>query len=195
MQKGDIEDYIKKLQKLERDLSSDDADISLIKDLDNLLSSLNNDVTNTMVSSGNNLQVKVKKLWKDAVIPEYSKPGDAGLDLTVNRIISNTSWDVTYGTGLAIEIPEGYVGLIFPRSSIRKMDLLLTNSVGVIDSGYRGEIQLTFKKVDGFEGRRYEIGERAAQIMIIPYPKTTFIEVDELSSTERGDGGFGSTGS
>ena len=89
----------------------------------------------------------------------------------------------------------GYVGLVFPRSSIRKMDLALTNCVGVIDSGYRGEIQATFKKTQGLDSVKYNVGERGAQIIIMPYPKVNFVEVDELSSTERGDGGFGSTGS
>jgi dUTP pyrophosphatase len=93
-----------------------------------------------------------------------------------------------------MEIPKGFVGLIFPRSSVRKTDLLLTNSVGVIDSGYRGEIQATFKKTDGDRSIVYEVGERGAQIIIIPYPKIKFIVSEELSSSERGDGGFGSTG-
>jgi dUTP pyrophosphatase len=106
---------------------------------------------------------------------------------------------VTYGTGIAMEIPKGYVGLVFPRSSIRKTDLSLTNCVGVIDSGYRGEIQATFKKVFGKNDIRidemdYKVGDRIAQIMIIPYPSVTFIESDELSDSERGEGGFGSTG-
>ena len=117
------------------------------------------------------------------------------MDLTVTKIIRQSTYDITYGFGIAIEVPVGYVGLVFPRSSIRKMELLLSNSVGVIDSGYRGEIQATFKKVEGLDGSYYKVGERAAQIMIIPYPKVSFIETDELSSTERGDGGFGSTGS
>jgi dUTP pyrophosphatase len=89
------------------------------------------------------------------------------------------------------------VGLVFPRSSIRKYDLALTNSVGVIDSGYRGEIQATFKKTNwlkGNESEKYQIGDRIAQIMIIPHPQIEFDEVDELSDTQRGDGGFGSTG-
>ena len=90
------------------------------------------------------LQVAIKKLHSNAVIPSYAKPGDAGLDITATSIISNTTFEVTYGTGLAVEIPIDHVGLLFPRSSIRKYDLQLANSVGVIDSGYRGEIQFTF---------------------------------------------------
>ena len=135
--------------------------------------------------------VKIKKLNPKAVIPKYSKPGDAGMDLTITSIISENSLDVSYGFGIAVEIPEGFVGLVFPRSSIRKTDLILSNSVGVIDSGYRGEIQATFKKT-GLH--KYDIGDRGAQIMILPYPDVQFEEVEELSNTERGDGGFGSTG-
>ena len=137
------------------------------------------------------MQVKIKKLHPKAVIPSYSKPGDAGMDLTITSIISENSLDISYGFGIAVEIPEGFVGLVFPRSSIRKQDLILSNSVGVIDSGYRGEIQATFKKT-GLD--KYNIGDRGAQIMILPYPDVQFEEVEELSNTERGEGGFGSTG-
>ena len=138
--------------------------------------------------------VKIKKLSEDAGIPSYSKSGDAGMDLTITREIENTSFHVTYGFGIAMEIPKGYVGLVFPRSSVRNFDLLLTNSVGVIDSGYRGEIQATFKKTNGLDSFKYKVGERGAQIVILPYPQIEFNETNELSSTERGEGGFGSTG-
>ena len=137
------------------------------------------------------MQVKIKKLHPQAVIPSYSKAGDAGMDLTITSIISDNKLDVSYGFGIAVEIPQGFVGLVFPRSSIRKTDLVLSNSVGVIDSGYRGELQATFKKT-GLH--KYEVGDRGAQIIILPYPQIQFLEVDELSKTERGDGGFGSTG-
>ena len=140
------------------------------------------------------MKVKIKKLHSDAVIPTYAKSGDAGMDLVATKIISNTTFDVTYGTDIALEIPEGFVGLVFPRSSIRKTDLSLTNSVGVIDSGYRGELQATFRKERGVASRKYEVGDRVCQLMIIPHPTIEFNEVNELSDTERGDGGFGSTG-
>jgi dUTP pyrophosphatase len=138
--------------------------------------------------------VKIKKLNPNAVIPTYAKSGDAGMDLVATKIISNTTFDVTYGTDLAMEIPKGFVGLVFPRSSIRKYELILSNSVGVIDSGYRGELQATFKKENGLDSLAYKVGDRIAQIMIIPHPEIEFEEVDDLSDTERGDGGFGSTG-
>lgn len=143
------------------------------------------------------MEVKIKKLNEKAVIPTYAKEGDAGLDLTA------TSYECTehghvYGTGLAIEIPIGYVGLIFPRSSNRKTNAYLTNSVGVIDSGYRGEIMVTFKNRDENKDTDifapYTVGARVAQLIIMPYPNITLVESDELSSTERGENGHGSTG-
>jgi dUTP pyrophosphatase len=153
------------------------------------------------------MEVKIKKLNPNAVIPSYAKAGDAGMDLVATSIISDTPEQITYGMGIALEIPEGFVGLIFPRSSVRKTGLDLSNAVGVVDSGYRGELQATFNKV--FGGDRfydetklteitshdfYKVGDRIAQIMIIPYPPIEFKEVDELSDSERGEGGFGSTG-
>ena len=140
------------------------------------------------------MKTYIKKLHPNAVIPTYAKQGDAGMDLVATEIINEETFQITYGTGLAMEIPEGFVGLVFPRSSIRKTDLSLTNCVGVIDSGYRGELQATFRKERGVASRKYEVGERIAQIMIIPHPDIQFEETDELSNTERGDGGFGSTG-
>ena len=141
--------------------------------------------------------VRIKKLSETAVIPSYAKSGDAGLDLVATSIISETPSQITYGTGIALEIPEGFVGLAFPRSSIRKTHLVLSNSVGVIDSGYRGEIQATFNKqykLDSDLRENYKVGDRIFQLMIIPHPTIQFIEVDELTITERGEGGFGSTG-
>jgi len=145
------------------------------------------------------MQIKLKKINPNAILPVYAKAGDAGMDLVATSIISNTTFDITYGMGIALEIPEGFVGLIFPRSSIRKTDLSLTNCVGVVDSGYRGELQATFKKVYGKNDVRidevdYKVGDRIAQIIILPYPQIEFTEVEELSNTERGTGGFGSTG-
>ena len=140
------------------------------------------------------MKVRIKKLNENAVIPSYAKSGDAGMDLVATSIISEEVFQITYGLGIALEIPEGFVGLVFPRSSIRKTDLSLTNCVGVVDSGYRGELQATFRKHKGVASKTYEVGDRVAQIMIIPHPPIEFDEVDELSDTERGDGGFGSTG-
>ena len=153
------------------------------------------------------MKVRIKKINPLAEIPTYAKDGDAGMDVIATSIISDTPTQITYGLGIALEIPNGFVGLVFPRSSIRKTGLQLSNSVGVIDSGYRGELQATFNKLFGGEAMYdemkvkeiqpndfYKVGDRVAQIMIIPYPPIEFDEVAELSDTERGDGGFGSTG-
>lgn len=142
------------------------------------------------------VNVRIKKLRNDAVIPSYAKDGDAGMDLTAVDVIYKSDIDCyEYHTGLALEIPKGYVGLMFPRSSNRKTDGYMTNHVGVIDSGYRGEILVCFKNRDVNDHKEpYHIGNRIAQLMIVPYPEVHFIEVAELSQTERGDGGHGSTG-
>jgi len=140
------------------------------------------------------MKVKIKKLHSDAVKPKYAKESDAGMDLVATSIIENTSFQITYGIGLAIEIPDGMVGLIFPRSSIRNTELMLSNAVGVIDAGYRGELQATFNKLNGLDSIAYNVGDRIAQIIIVPHPIIQIVEVDELSESSRGIGGFGSTG-
>jgi len=144
------------------------------------------------------LKIKVKKLHKDAVIPQYAKIGDAGLDLTATNIVVNNKY-VAYKTGLAFEIPEGYVGLLFPRSSNCNKSLILSNSVGVLDSGYRGEVEFRYKYTSVNETAEefdvYDIGDKVGQLVIIPYPQVELIESDDISQTERGEKGFGSTGS
>lgn len=142
------------------------------------------------------MEVKIKKLHKDAVIPKYAKPGDAGMDLTATSMKIDEYGNICYGTGLAFEIPEGYVGLVFPRSSNCKKGIILTNCVGVIDSGYRGEVSFKFKEIalGNFSKVTYKVGDRIGQIIIMPYPQIEFIEVEELSETERGTNGYGSTG-
>lgn len=147
------------------------------------------------------MEVKIKRLVEDAVIPSYANNSDAGLDLTAISYDYKENIDChVYGTGLAVEIPEGYVGLLFLRSSNRKTDAYMCNHVGVIDSGYRGEIMISFKNRDYDKEaipqlfKPYEIGQRVAQLIIIPYPKINFIEVDELSDSDRGENGHGSTG-
>lgn len=150
------------------------------------------------------MEVKIKRLSKDAVIPQYAYDDDAGLDLIATSYEYKSDIDChVYGTGLAIEIPKGHVGLIYPRSSNRKTNAYMTNHVGIIDSGYRGEIMVSFKNRcmtpnDGVNislSRPYEVGNKIAQLIIIPYPKIHFIEVDELSDSDRKDKNHGSTGS
>ena len=216
MEKEEIEQYLKKLEEIEKTLNDDtdeSQDMSYLSELEEVLNKLSGEITNDEVSknintpvagqniintqptmTGGGTLVKVKKLVPEAVIPSYSKVGDAGMDLTITREIENTSFSVSYGFGIAMEIPQGYVGLVFPRSSVRNQDLILSNCVGVIDSGYRGELQATFKKTNGLDSIKYKVGERGAQIIILPYPTIYMTEVPELSNTERGSGGFGSTG-
>lgn len=159
------------------------------------------------------MEVKIKKTHPNAVIPRYAKEGDAGLDLTATSMYFDEYGNICYGTGLAFEIPEGYVGLIFPRSSICKEQLLLSNAVGVIDSGYRGEVSFKFKPSMALDNRQcvkndaeklwsiavrqndiYKVGDRIGQMIIMPYPQIEFVEADELSNTDRGEGGYGSSG-
>ena len=147
------------------------------------------------------MQIKIKKLHPDSKIPQYAKQGDAGMDLTATSKWYDKSGNVCYGTSLAFEIPAGYAGFLFPRSSNAKKDLILSNSVGVIDSGYRGEVVFKFKPSDWYNrddasctAPQYEVGDRIGQIIILPYPEIEFLEVGELSSSDRGVGGFGSTG-
>ena len=145
------------------------------------------------------LQVNIKKLSDNAVIPTYAKDGDAGMDLTATSKSYDDHGNVCYGTSLAFEMPKGFVGLLFPRSSNTKKDLILGNSVGVLDSGYRGEVVFKFRELlpserdIEFGAREYEVGDRIGQIIIMPYPQVVFNVVDELSSSDRGVGGFGST--
>lgn len=139
------------------------------------------------------MKVRIKRLHPDAVIPKYAKAGDAGLDLTAVEM--ERAWDVvTYKTGLAIEIPEGHVGLLFPRSSVYKTSMIMSNCVGVIDSGYRGEIMMKFRDQWRDYSSCYEVGDRIGQLIIMPHPQVEFEEVENLSSSDRGADGYGSTG-
>ena len=190
MEKEDVENYLKQLEGFEKAIGSDDDEIDLnfVTELNDLLNKLQEDLVTPPVTgqniintqptmTGGGTLVKVKKLDSNAVIPSYSKVGDAGMDLTITREIENTSFSVSYGFGIAMEIPQGYVGLVFPRSSVRNQDLILSNCVGVIDSGYRGELQATFKKTNGLDSIKYKVGERGAQIIILPYPTIYMTEV------------------
>lgn len=140
------------------------------------------------------MKVRIKRLHPNAVIPSYAKHGDAGMDLTATSASVDEIGNIVYGTGLAFEIPEGYVGLLFPRSSNSRTSLLLTNSVGVLDSGYRGEVMFKFKSIADGDDVYYNIGDRIGQIIIMSYPHIEFEESEELTKTERGIGGYGSTG-
>lgn len=134
--------------------------------------------------------VKYKKLHPAAKTPSYVHLGDAGMDVYATSKIEKKQY-IEYGTGLAFELTPGFLLLTFPRSSISNTDLMLVNGIGVLDSGYRGELLLRFRK---FGNNIYEVGDRIAQIIILPHPQIEFTEVADLTSTTRGKGGFGSTG-
>lgn len=136
------------------------------------------------------MQVKIKKLHKNATIPTYATDGSACLDVTVAEYLG----DNTYSTGIAFEIPEGHVMLFYGRSGLAfKHGARLANGVGVIDSDYRGDVRVKLS-YDMPQTHVIEVGDRIGQVMIVPYPRVEFVEVNELDETERGKGGFGSTG-
>ena len=137
--------------------------------------------------------IKIKKLNENAIIPAYAKPGDACVDLVATSMTYDEVKGYVYGTGLAMEIPMGWVGRIYPRSSNCKTNAYLTNSVGNVDSGYRGEVMVVFKNVKP-DTAPYKVGDRIAQFCIERVTPIEFTEVEELSKTERGEGGYGSTG-
>ena len=168
------------------------------------------------------MKVRIKRLVPEAELPRYMHPEDGGMDLVAVSKIFDEYGAVVYGTGLAIEIPPGFIGLIFPRGSNAKKDLSLANAVGVIDPGYTGEVLLKFKPMGYFAqdlgmedgvisdsydficfGKEYPedpdytdlytVGDRIGQLIILERPHIVWEEVFELSESERGTGGFGST--
>lgn len=150
-----------------------------------------------MCECNNKIKVKVKKVYEDAIIPKQMTVGSAGFDLSArldeDSITIPRGDKVRIDTGLAFELPENHVMIIAPRSSSGiKKNLMLQNTIGVLDSDYRGHCFL-FIKNTGKTDLIIENGERIAQAVILPYPKVVFEEVEELSNTERGTGGFGST--
>lgn len=144
------------------------------------------------------MELKIKRLSDRAIMPIRAHKSDAGIDLTATNISTevNESGQIllVYHTDIAVEIPEGYVGLLFPRSSISKKSMRLTNAVGVIDSGYRGEIMAKYQIVTDAMPSIYKEGERFAQLVIVPIPSIEITEVSELSESDRGENGYGSTG-
>lgn len=144
------------------------------------------------------MEVKFKKLADNAVLPTKAHASDAGLDITCTKVTSELNecgqFIIVYHTGLAMEIPEGYVGLIFPRSSIYKKSIMQCNSVSVIDSGYRGEVLMKYRNTSGDSiPSVYNVGDRIGQLIIIPYPNIEPVFADSLSDSDRGDNGFGSS--
>jgi len=139
------------------------------------------------------MNVNIKLLSENAAVPSYANPGDAGLDIVATSEKLYPLY-AEYSTGVSIELPEGYVGLLFPRSSITsKTGFILGNSVGVLDSGYRGEIKFQFRHLPG-SNSRYKVGEKIGQLIILPIPKIELNVVESLNETVRGADGFGSSG-
>lgn len=146
------------------------------------------------------MTINFKKLTEEAVLPSYANDGDAGLDLTAVSKKFDEYGNVVYGTGLAIEIPDSFEAIIRPRSSISKYALTLCNSVATIDSGYRGELILKFKPTGFFDSRNqthaelYEVGDKIGQLLIKPVIYVNAKLVTNLTESERGEKGFGSSG-
>jgi dUTP pyrophosphatase len=152
------------------------------------------------------IKVKIKKLEEKTITPNYTNKGDAGLDFYAANVRyvygdeddHHYSLDrlkyIEYGTNIALEIPPGFVGLMFPRSSITNKHLILGNAVGVIDSSYRGEIKFRFKRTKAFNVDEYKVGDKIGQLIIMAVPQIELEESHELSDTLRSSGGYGSTG-
>lgn len=143
--------------------------------------------------------LRVKRLTDTAILPTRATEGDAGLDLYASRLTYVTPGHITkVETGIAVEIPHGYVGLVHPRSGLAaKQGITVVNAPGTIDAGYRGEVMVLLTTVLGQYVGSIEIkpGERIAQLVIQKVELPEVVEVDELSDSVRGAGGFGSTGS
>ena len=137
------------------------------------------------------MKIKIKKTKSKALIPFYATDGAGAMDLTATLTETIDSEHVKYYFGIAFEIPKGYVGLIFPRSSCYKQGQIMSNCVGVIDSDYRGEVSAV---MNGNTQTKYKNGDRVAQILFLQLPKVELVEVDVLTPTRRGEGGYGSTG-
>jgi len=142
------------------------------------------------------VELRIAKLKDEAVVPSRAHTGDAGLDLyacEAAHLGPGERWSV--GTGVAVEIPEGHAGMVLPRSGIaRDHGIALVNSPGLIDAGYRGEVRVLLLNTDPAETFRVEPGERIAQLVVVPVGLPEPVEVEALSESSRGDGGFGSSG-
>ena len=140
------------------------------------------------------LVVNFKKLVEEARLPVKGSSSAACYDVYATSLTLDGNRVATYGLGFATEIPKGWRGVIVPRSNISKHPWVLANSIGIIDSDYRGEWMVKFKAISDNLTLPYTIGERVAQIYFAKNIDVAFAEVEELDQTERGNGGFGSTG-
>lgn len=137
----------------------------------------------------------IMQLDKGLPMPSYAHEGDAGLDLYATQDLTIKPGDTrSMGSGIAVAIPAGFAGFVLPRSGLGTTGLVIKNGTGVIDSGYRGEIRLTFLNNNKSRICRIKRGERVAQLVLVAVASAVPYVVDELDDTERGTGGFGSTG-
>lgn len=166
------------------------------------------------------IDVKFQKLVPEAVVPTFGREGDVGADLVCTSRHFDENGAAVYGTGIALQLPEGYYADLRARSSIAKYDLVLANGIGTIDPNYRGELILKFKPSAAFydhadnplagtqtsttdfvalfedmeDAVLYNIGDKIGQIIVLPYPKVNFVEVEQVQDSNRGTAGFGSSG-
>lgn len=143
-----------------------------------------------------NVHVSIKILSRDAQIPHMAYNGDAGVDLrSVERIVLEPQERAMVATGLAIALPEGYAGFVLPRSGLAaKHGISIINAPGLIDSNYRGELKVILLNTDPDKSFTIEIGDRIAQLIVMPVPTINFEQVEELTESQRGESGFGSSG-
>lgn len=143
-----------------------------------------------------NVHVSIKILSRDAQIPHMAYNGDAGVDLrSVERIVLEPQERAMVATGLAIALPEGYAGFVLPRSGLAaKHGISIVNAPGLIDSNYRGELKVILLNTDPDKSFTIEIGDRIAQLIVMPVPTISFEQVEELTESQRGESGFGSSG-
>jgi len=138
----------------------------------------------------------VEVLISAAAVPSYAHPGDAGADLiSTDALVLEPGQRATVGTGVSIALPDGYVAFVVPRSGLAaKHGITVVNSPGTVDAGYRGEIRVTLLNTDSTEAYPVAVGDRIAQLIVLPVSRARFIPVETLPGSHRGSGGFGSTG-
>lgn len=143
-----------------------------------------------------NVRVPIKILSSNAQVPNMAYNGDAGVDLrSVEHIVLKPQERAMVATGLAIVLPEGYAGFVLPRSGLAaKHGISIVNAPGLIDSNYRGELKVVLVNTDPEESFSIEIGDRIAQLIVMPVPTISFEQVEELPDSQRGESGFGSSG-
>jgi dUTP pyrophosphatase len=131
-----------------------------------------------------------------SAVPQYSHPGDAGADLTAAEAVNLAAGErATVGTGVSIALPDGYVAFVVPRSGLAaRHGITVVNSPGTVDAGYRGEIRVTLLNTDSSVAYSVAIGDRIAQLIVMPVAKARFVPVERLPGSHRGESGFGSTG-